>query len=153
MNDTAVANRSRQLFESGFYCAESVLLAVAESQGIKSDLIPKIATGFCGGIARTSGLCGAVTGAIMAINLSTGRTSPEQSVKDSYLAVQKLLKTFEAKYGSTNCRQLLGCDLATPEGQQRFKENHLAEKCKVFTAEAARMAVLTLAEERKTAAT
>jgi len=45
MNDTTVANRSRQLFESGYYCAESVLLAVAESQGIKSDLIPKIATG------------------------------------------------------------------------------------------------------------
>jgi hypothetical protein len=43
MNDTALANRSRQLFESGFYCAESMLPAVAESQGIKSDLIPKIA--------------------------------------------------------------------------------------------------------------
>lgn len=153
MNDTTVANRSRQLFESGYYCAESVLLAVAESQGLKSDLIPKIATGFCGGIARTSGMCGAVSGAIMAINLSTGRTSPEQSVKDSYLAVQKFLEKFGDKYGSTHCGQLLGCNLATPEGQQRFKENRLVEKCKDFTTEAARMAVLTLAEERKPPAT
>ena len=38
--------RSLELFRSGFFCAESVLLAIAESQGIQSDLIPRIATGF-----------------------------------------------------------------------------------------------------------
>ena len=48
-NETS--QRSRELFDSGFYCAESVLLAIAESQGIESDLIPRIATGFCSGIA------------------------------------------------------------------------------------------------------
>jgi hypothetical protein len=37
--------RSRELFRSGFFCAESVRLAIAESQGIQSDLIPRIATG------------------------------------------------------------------------------------------------------------
>jgi len=48
------AQRSGELFDSGFWCAESVLLAVAESKGIKSDIIPKIATGFCAGISRTN---------------------------------------------------------------------------------------------------
>jgi hypothetical protein len=42
---------------------------VAESKNIQSDFIPKIATGLCAGISRTCGTCGAVTGAIMAINL------------------------------------------------------------------------------------
>ena len=32
--------RSVELFKSGFFCAESVLLAIAESQGIRSDFIP-----------------------------------------------------------------------------------------------------------------
>ena len=36
--------RSRELFQSGLYCAESVLQAIAESQGIQSDLIPRIAS-------------------------------------------------------------------------------------------------------------
>ena len=55
MNDR-VSQRSRELFDSGYYCAESVLLAIAENQGIQSDLIPKIATGFCSGISRTCGM-------------------------------------------------------------------------------------------------
>jgi C_GCAxxG_C_C family probable redox protein len=139
-----VPNRSRQLFESGFHCAESVLLAVAEHQGIKSDLIPKIATGFCGGIARTGNLCGAVSGAIMALNLAKGRTAPDQPVADNYAAVQKLLKKFDGRFGSTNCRDLIRCDLMTEEGRRYFKENHLIERCKLFTQEAAAMAVLVL---------
>jgi hypothetical protein len=55
-----VPQRSPELFRSGFFCAESVLLAIAESQGIQSDLIPRIATGFYSGISRTDGMCGAV---------------------------------------------------------------------------------------------
>jgi hypothetical protein len=48
-----VASKSREHFISGYYCAESVLLAVSEAKGIQSDLIPKIASGFCSGMART----------------------------------------------------------------------------------------------------
>jgi len=73
--------RSLDLFRAGFFCAESVLLAIAERRGIQSDLIPRIATGFCSGISRTGGLCGAVSGAIMGINLVAGRNSPSESVE------------------------------------------------------------------------
>ena len=47
------SKRSLELFKSGYFCAESVLLAIAENQGIQSDLIPRIASGFCGGISHT----------------------------------------------------------------------------------------------------
>jgi hypothetical protein len=52
------SQRSLELFTSGYFYAESVLLAIAESRGIQSDLIPRRATGFCSGIARTGGMCG-----------------------------------------------------------------------------------------------
>jgi C_GCAxxG_C_C family probable redox protein len=112
------SQRSLELFRSGFFCAESVLLAIAESQGIQSDLIPKIATGFCSGISRTGGMCGAVSGAIMGINLVAGRSSPSESIEPSYDLTRKLISHFERQYGSVNCRQLIGCDLATEAGQQ-----------------------------------
>ncbi|MEE9189396.1 MAG: C-GCAxxG-C-C family protein, partial [Candidatus Neomarinimicrobiota bacterium] len=51
-------------------------MAVANNYKIQSDLIPKIATGFCGGMARTCGQCGALSGAIMSISLLTGRSEP-----------------------------------------------------------------------------
>ena len=140
------SQRSLELFTSGYYCAESVLLALAEHQGLQSDLIPKIATGFCSGISRTCGMCGAVSGAIMGINLVAGRSSPSESVEPSYSLTQKLISQFEKEYGSVNCRQLTGCDLATETGQQYFTENNLMERCLQYVGGATRMATSLIAE-------
>jgi len=140
-----VAQRSEELFTSGLFCAESVLQAVAESRGIKSDLIPKIATGLCSGLSRTGGICGAVSGGVLAINLACGRNDASQSLENNYRLVRTFLSAFEAKFDSTNCERLIGCRLDTPEGQQFFKANKLGEKCRIFTREAARMASETLA--------
>ena len=145
MNEQA-SQRSLELFRSGFFCAESVLLAIAESQGIQSDLIPRIATGFCSGISRTGGLCGAVSGAIMGINLVAGRNSPAGSLELSYTLTQKLIGRFERQHGSVNCRQLIGCDLITEAGQRYFIENHLMESCLQYAEGATSMAVSLIAE-------
>jgi len=140
------AKRSRKLFESGYYCAESVLIAIAEAYQIQSDLIPKIATGFCSGISRTCGQCGAVSGAIMGIGLMLGRSFPEEQVEPTYDVVQRLLNRFENKFSTTNCQELIGCDLNTDEGQEKFEANNLFEKCTEYTEEATRMA-MSLIEE------
>jgi C_GCAxxG_C_C family probable redox protein len=140
------SQRSLELFKSGYFCAESVLLAIAENQGIQSDLIPKIATGFCSGNSRTGGMCGAVSGAIMGINLVAGRSSPSESIEPSYTLTQKMITQFERQYGSVNCRQLIGCDLATETGQQYFMENHLMERCFQYAEGATRMAISLIAE-------
>ena len=41
MNSLEVEKRAKELFDSGFYCAESVLQAVAEHAAIHSPLIPE----------------------------------------------------------------------------------------------------------------
>lgn len=140
--------RCLELFKSGFYCAESVLQAIAESQGIQSDLIPGIASGFCSGVSRTGGMCGSVSGAIMGINLATGRNSPVESIELSYTLTQKLINLFEKQYGSVNCRQLMSCDLATEAGQRYFVENNLMEQCLQYAADATRMALSLITELR-----
>ena len=120
--------RSLELFRSGYFCAESVLQAIAENQDIQSDLIPKIATGFCSGISRTGGMCGAVSGGIMGIGLVAGRNSPAESFEPTYAFVQQLINAFLEQFCSVNCRQLMGCDLATESGQRYFMENNLMER-------------------------
>ena len=144
------SQRSGELFQSGFYCAESVLLAIAESKRIQSDLIPKIATGFCGGISRTCGMCGAVSGAVMGINLFTGRNSPTEPALEAYGTVRKLLDMFQSRFGSTNCKDLIGCDLGTEEGQKQFAESNLIQQCKNYTEEATRMAMILIEATRGT---
>jgi C_GCAxxG_C_C family probable redox protein len=139
--------RSGELFDSGYYCAESVIISIAECRDIKSDLIPKIATGFCSGISRTCGLCGAVAGGILALNLISGRNAPDESVERNYAVVRKFINMFESRFGSTNCRQLTGCDLGTEEGQKTFHSGNQHERCKDYTEEAAKMAMLIIEEE------
>lgn len=117
-----------KLFSNGYLCGESVLLAASEAVDIKSSMIPAAATGFCSGFSRTCGLCGAVAGATIAINMVHGRTSPEEKVEHSYKRVQKLRSEFLDRFGSDNCRELTGCDLSTPDGQQKFKENCIKSK-------------------------
>ena len=145
MGDQA-SERSMELFMSGFFCAESVLLALAEHQGIQSDLIPKIATGFCSGISCTGGMCGALSGAIMGINLVVGRNSSSDSIALSYTLTQKLISQFEMQHGTVNCRQLIGCDLATEEGQRFYWENNRMERCLQYADEATRMAISLMVE-------
>jgi len=78
-----IIDRAFSYFRIGYNCAESVLLAIAkDASEIDCDLIPKIATGFGGGISRQGYVCGAVSGAVMGFGLKYGRNSPEELSKN-----------------------------------------------------------------------
>ena len=138
MTSEDVGKRAEELFgKSGLHCAESVLKAVSEFAGIDSPLIPKIATGFCGGMARTDGLCGAVSGGVMALSMVFGRSSTDIPADKTYSNVQKFLSEFVNEHGSRNCSELAGYDLSTAEGRLAFKNSGTADKCKEFVRSAA----------------
>jgi len=129
--------KGKDAFESGLCCAESVLKVIAEEEGIKSDLLPGIATGFCSGMSKTCNTCGAVTGGILALNLVYGRKSIDDLKENNYRAVQELISIFKKEFGSVNCQELLGCNLGTEEGQQIFDEKELNLKCIEFVGKSA----------------
>ena len=138
----SMAELAETFWQKGFYCAESVVLAAAGKYGVKTEGIPAMATGFCSGVSRTSGYCGAVTGGIMAIGMIRGRAAASDSVAPCYSAVQNFLHAFEKEYGSLDCTPLLGCDLGTPEGQDEYKQRFGSGEnpvCCGFTVAAARL--------------
>ncbi len=135
-----VGDKADAHFKSGLYCAESVLLALAEFQDISSDLIPAIATGFCSGMARTCGQCGAVSGAVMGLGLAYGRNRGGESLDQAYLVTQRFLSRFNAEFGSINCAELLGCDLGTPQGYASFKDKGLVSRCFAYARRAGELA-------------
>jgi C_GCAxxG_C_C family probable redox protein len=141
-----VRRSAENSFTSGLYCAESVVLALADAQDIESELLPKIATAFCGGMSRMCGSCGALTGAIMGLGLKLGRSEAGQPVQPSYVATQRLIREFEQEFGARDCHVLLGCDLNTPEGQATFRENRLSERCVKYTGKAAEIAARIISE-------
>jgi C_GCAxxG_C_C family probable redox protein len=141
--------RARALFESGWYCTEAVLQAVAEREGIDSPIIPGIATGLTAGIAHTSNLCGAVSGAILSLGLVMGRQASTDSVEPVFAATQALLAEFEKQHGSTNCRVLTGVDLNTPEGQAEFRASGQGTRCAAFVAAVTQQAIALIDAHRR----
>ena len=80
------------------------------------------------GMARRGEICGAVTGGILALGLKYGRGGRQDrfATEETYRKAEELMAGFERRHGSCTCRVLLeGCDLRTPEGQQRFKDQDL----------------------------
>ena len=156
MDDTTLKSASPQetgenaveLFLSGLGCAESSLMALADAQGVESDVMPRIATGLCGGMGRTCGTCGALTGAILGLGLAFGRLKPGDSPETARKVVRCLIEAFEGKFGARDCHLLLGCDLGTPEGMAVFKDNELRERCVEYTRFAAEEAARIMEREK-----
>ena len=143
----ACGNAAAEHF-SGLYCAEGVLLAVAEAAGLATDLVPRIATGFCSGLSRCGGLCGAVAGGVMAISMVHGRDCAEDSVQPTYARVTALRKGIAEKWGSINCLALTGCNFNTPEGQHRFRQEGVRNNvCLELTRDCASLALWLVRNE------
>ncbi len=136
--DTAVS-----LFSQGFMCSQAVLLPYASRFGLDADLAARLASPFGGGIARQGRVCGAVAGAVMVAGLAAGNATAEQKeMKEAmYVKVRALMARFAETHGSTECRQLTGFDMTTPEGYAAATEARVfTEKCPAFVRTAARLA-------------
>ena len=118
----------------GYNCAQSVLCAYADECGLEKDKALQIAVGFGGGMGRLQETCGAISGAIMVLGLSSGFKEGDgrDKINESYAKVRRLVNDFRAREGTARCRDLLGCDLSTEEGQKVFKENNLRDRCKNY---------------------
>ncbi len=150
ISQAGVRQSAEDLWDAGFYCAESVLLAVARAEALESALLPAVASAFCSGQARTCGPCGALSGALMSVGAILGRRSEKDSVDAVYAASGQLIEKFESEFGGRDCRPLLdGCDLGTPEGQIMFRERGFTARCRNFTGRAAEMAWEVIAEHRR----
>jgi C_GCAxxG_C_C family probable redox protein len=140
----SLEEQARRNFDSGYNCAESVLSAMskesrASGTGIEH-FVPRIATGFGGGIARNGDICGAVAGGVMAISLALGRDSPEESRDACYNAVDRFYNEFARAFGSCKCRDLTKVDLKTSTGIEAYRSRIHSERCVPIVAWAAKRA-------------
>jgi C_GCAxxG_C_C family probable redox protein len=135
-------------FQEGFSCSQAILATFAPQFGLDRDLALKVSGAFGAGMGRMGETCGAVTGAFMVIGLLHGRTKAEdQETKEkAYALVAELADQFRRRNGSLACRELLGCDLGTPEGQQYAHDQGLAAtRCAKFVRDAAEIVERMLA--------
>jgi C_GCAxxG_C_C family probable redox protein len=106
-------------------------LSFKEYLGIDATIIPKLATGFGGGVGRKGSLCGAFTASIMAIGMKMGRTDPKdrETHFKVYEKCQQFWGKFEKEFGNTNCYDLIGLHLDDPEESKKWAKTGGREKC------------------------
>jgi C_GCAxxG_C_C family probable redox protein len=119
---TKPADKAEQVFREKFNCAQAVFSAFAAQHGLDEKAALRIGAAFGGGISRRGETCGAVTGGLMALGLGRSTAEPEDKER-MYSLGQEFMRRFAEKHGTLRCRELIDCDLSTPEGVQKAHDS------------------------------
>lgn len=112
--------------DQGYNCAQSVLAVFAEALGLPLDVAMRLAAPFGGGIGRQGEVCGAASGALLALGLRYGSAAPDKAAKERMYAIAAdFLHQFEAHNGAIRCRDLLQVDTSTPDGLAVARERQV----------------------------
>lgn len=97
------------MFQMGFDCSQIVLSEVSEKLGMSKEEARKVAACFGIGMAQGS-ICGAATGAMMAIGLRYGNYEPFQMDKKGkvFEVRDEFMRRFEQMNGKVICPEMLG---------------------------------------------
>jgi C_GCAxxG_C_C family probable redox protein len=125
------SEKARNYFIQGFNCAESISLSFKETLGIEDSSLPRLATGFGGGVARKGSLCGAFIGSVMALGMKMGRTDPkdEKGLSAIYEKCRQFWDRFEKEFGSNLCCEIIGCHLDNQDERQKWLDSGGRERC------------------------
>ncbi len=108
-------------------------MALGESLGIESELIPRMATFFGGGVGSTHRqMCGALTGAVIATGIAFGREKPRENRGEGVDLVKELLRNFRREFGSVNCYELVGIPYEEEEWSEKWQAMNMRDRCVEF---------------------
>lgn len=144
------AERALNYFGNNFNCSQAVFTAFATDYGFDEKTALKIGTNLGGG-ARSGELCGAVSGALMALGLICGHSesSDNEGKVRSYALSEEFVRRFTEANGSVVCRELLDYDLSKPEQMAVIKEKNLFRTvCPKMVESAVRILEEMLAEQK-----
>lgn len=134
-------------FAEGFNCAQAVFAAFAPALGLDETTALRLASPLGGGMGRSGNVCGAVTGALMALGLGRGASTPEGK-ESTYQMAEEFLRRLREKHGTILCNALLGYDISAPEGLAAARQSgRFKEVCPFVVRTAAEMTAILLAEK------
>ena len=127
-------------FEEGFNCSQALISTYGPGLGLSEDIARKISAPFGAGMGCMAEICGTVTGALMVIGLKAGNTkaSDKERKPETTRLAKEVCEQFRTRNDSVICRDLLGCDISTPEGMKAAKDKELfTTQCPRFVRDAA----------------
>ena len=101
--------RARELFLSGYNCAQSVAATFAPEMGMEERTVLRLSSGFGGGLGGLRVMCGTVSAMCMVMSYVHGYDDADDfdGKKHLYATEQRMAARFTDRYGTLNCRELL----------------------------------------------
>lgn len=117
MIQQAVEAATARFDKAGYNCAESVLYGVATALDLPAgEAVLRVATPFGGGIGLAGCICGALSGAVMALGLALGRTAPNaEQKKRAYTHAERVWRRFVERAGGEDCRDINSLGFEHPD--------------------------------------
>ncbi|EFL52227.1 C_GCAxxG_C_C family protein [Solidesulfovibrio fructosivorans JJ]] len=120
MTRQEVEQTAVSVMSTGYNCAETILRLATDHLGIPGDgASTRIATCFGGGVGRSHAeICGALSGAVMALGLAYGRDASDISCTQAHALASAFRQRFIEQFGSSCCatlRESLGRHEADPD--------------------------------------
>jgi len=121
-------DRARELFldDANIYgCAETTFVVLKEAYGLPDAGDSGAAMALNGGIAYSGSMCGALTGAALAVGMLAEREIGDhrQAKRRAREATAATIADFRTTFGATTCRELTGFDLSSDEKHRAFIED------------------------------
>jgi C_GCAxxG_C_C family probable redox protein len=119
---------ARGLFlrEDNFYgCAESTLVTLQVIFGLPDAGDSSAAMALNGGVAYSGGICGALSGAAIALGRLAEHRIPDhrQAKRTARMLTQMLIRDFEDQFSGHNCSDLIDFEISIPEQHDAFIES------------------------------
>ena len=135
--------------KKGFNCCQSVVAAFSDLLEMGEQEIMNLSSGFGGG-AGTGEMCGAITGAIMTLNLMTpvDLEDPVGSKKRSVAQSKEFQKRFKERFGYLRCQDLLANKTTANEKTTAANALGLTRHCDIMVVTAVEIVEEMLAERQ-----
>jgi len=120
------ANMAVSIFNSGFNCAQSVVVVFCEKYNIDKEIALRMASGLGAGV-RSGEICGAVSGAVLVIGLKYGQSTKEDKIakENCNNKTVEFMNLFRQRNKFLVCREILGFDLSRAEEYEQAKNQNL----------------------------
>ena len=127
MNQQEAIDLARDYFLSKdrhYGCAETSLMVLSKAFGLPDAEDSSPALALNGGVAWSGGICGAISGAAIAVGrlAATRIDDYEETKRVTRRIIMRHMEDFRREFGDVNCRSLIDMDISTDEGHAAFIE-------------------------------
>ena len=116
-------------FLDGHACSQAIVSRYCSLTKLENSTAIRLAAGFGAGM-QMGRTCGALTGAYMVLGLmfATEDSATSAGRKEVNKAVAEFTRRFVERNKTTECKELLGCDVNTEHGSRVAREKELFSK-------------------------